>query len=77
MYPEGWLMDPEGDNLIFFEKDPMNPKYEGYIGIWSVTGIGAKQFRYKKRASIAKAIARWSCLANQGWRVVEEVVKAA
>jgi len=77
MYPEGWLIDPEGKSLLFFEKDPMNPQYEGYIGFWLVNGISSKQFRYRKRASKAKALAQWDNLVKQGWRIIEATEQAA
>ena len=70
-------MDPEGKNLLFFEKDPMNPIHEGYIGFWLVTGVNSKEFRYKKRISKAKALAHWTNLAKSGWRVIEERQEAA
>ncbi|WP_320667389.1 DUF1651 domain-containing protein [Prochlorococcus sp. MIT 1307] len=77
MYPEGWLIAPGGRSLLFFEKDPMNPIHEGYIGLWVVDGVGSKQFRYKKRTYAAKALDQWSHLSKLGWRVVEERDQAA
>ena len=60
MFPEGWLMEPEGKCLLFFEKDPMNPIHEGYIESFLVTGVHTKQLSYRKRTSKAKAIERAS-----------------
>jgi len=77
MYPEGCLVAPDEAILIFFEKDPMNPIYEGYIGFWSVTGNSTKQFRYRKRTSKAKALVQWNHLVNQGWRAIEKTIQAA
>ena len=77
MYPEGWLMDPEGKSLLYFEKDPMNPMYEGYVGSWLISGDGFKQFRYRKRISKAQALAQWTHLSNQGWSLVRENEQAA
>ncbi len=77
MYPEGWLMSPEGTSLLFFEKDPMNPLHEGFVGFWLVTGVNSKQFSYRKRTSKAKALAQWNHLAMQGWTVVAERDQAA
>ncbi len=77
MYPEGWLMDPEGKSLLFFEKDPMNPIHEGFIGLWLATGVNSREFRYRKRTSRTKAIAQWKDLAKEGWILVEEGEQAA
>ena len=77
MYPEGWLMDPEGKSLLCFEKDPMNPIHEGYIGFWLATGVNSKEFRYRKRTSKAKALAQWTDLSKEGWRLVQDIEQAA
>ena len=77
MYPEGWLIDPAGKNLLFFEKDPMNPIHEGYIGYWLMTEVNFKQFRYRKRTSKIKAIEQWTHLLELGWRMVDEKEQAA
>ena len=77
MYPEGWLMAPKGKNLLCFEKDPMNPFHEGYIGFWLVTGLNSKEFKYRKRASRAKALAEWTYLVKEGWKVLEKIDQAA
>ncbi len=77
MYPEGYLIDPEGKNLLSFEKDSMNPINEGYIEFWLVTGINSKQFRYRKRTSTAQAIGEWNNLIRQHWRIVKEREQAA
>ncbi len=70
-------MDSEGKQLLSFEKDPMNPMYEGYMAFWFVTGVSSKQFSYRKRTSKAKALAQWNHLVEEGWRVVEEWAQAA
>ena len=77
MYPEGWLMDPKGKSLFYFEKDPMNPIHEGYIELWLVTGIRSKQFRYRKRTSKFKALIQWNNLLKEGWSLTEEIKIAA
>ena len=77
MYPEGWLLDPKGKSLLFFEQDPMNPIHEGYIESWLITSINSKEFRYKKRSSKGKALAKWDQLRKQGWILVEEKKEAA
>ena len=77
MYPEGWLIDFEGENLLFFEQDPMNPAYEGYIEFWLVTGINSKEFKYRRRSSTTNALAQWDRLTKEGWGVIKEKPKAA
>ncbi len=77
MYPEGWLMDPQGRRFFYFEKDPMNPIYEGYIGLWFTTGDSSKEFKFRKRTSKTKALTQWTDLVNQGWIVIEDIEQAA
>ncbi len=77
MYPEGWLIDPEGKRLLLFEKDPMNPMQEGYIGCWSIANNGDKEFRYRKRTSKAHALVIWTDMAKQDWKTVEVGEQAA
>ncbi len=72
MYPEGWLIDPLGKSLLFFEKDPMNPMYEGYIGFWMREADCSKRFRYRKRSSKTKALAQWMRMLNEGWKIIED-----
>ena len=77
MYPEGWLICPEGKNLLFFEQDPMNPINEGYIGFWLITGVNSKEFRYRKRMYKNKALIHWTHLTEGGWKVMEGEEQAA
>ena len=77
MYPEGWLIDPLGKSLLFFEKDPMNPINEGFVEYWSITGVGSKHFKYRKRASQSQALDKWAYLSKRGWRTIEEKDQAA
>ena len=77
MYPEGWLIDSAGKNLLSFEKDPMNPRHEGFIGFWTITGINSKQFRYRKRTSRDKALSLLFNLPNKGWIELSEKENAA
>ncbi len=72
MYPEGWLIDPEGKSLFYFEEDPMNPLHEGYIGLWILDELSSKNFRYRKRISRSKALTKWRKLHKQGWRIIQE-----
>tara|TARA_Y100001968_G_C19436500_1_gene760000 strand:- start:2053 stop:2292 length:240 start_codon:yes stop_codon:yes gene_type:complete len=71
MYPEGWLLDTKGETLLSFEKDSMNPMYEGYIAFWLITGVDSKEFKYRKRTSKDKAISEWNSLIKRGWQVLE------
>ncbi len=36
MYPEGCLINPEGNIIVVFEKDLNNPNYEGFIEFWEI-----------------------------------------
>ena len=40
MYPEGCLINPEGNIIVVFEKDLSNPNYEGFIEFWEIINIG-------------------------------------
>tara|TARA_B100001029_G_C14972409_1_gene401044 strand:+ start:449 stop:682 length:234 start_codon:yes stop_codon:yes gene_type:complete len=77
MFPDGWLMNPKGNILLFFEKDPLNPVNEGYIEFWVITGVSSKQFRYRKRTNYLKAVDQWTHLLNKGWKVLEETEQVA
>ena len=39
MYPQGYLLDPEGKNLLSFKRDSMNPMNEGFLELWSSGGL--------------------------------------
>ena len=77
MYPEGYLIDPEGKKLLSFIRDSMNPVNEGFVELWLVMGNKYKQFKFRKRLSKIKALEQWRFLIKQGWKVIEEQEKAA
>ena len=77
MYPEGWLIDYKRKSLFSFEKDPMNPLNEGYIGFWIIDDANSKQFRYRTRALKSKALRQWMRLQKQGWQLFEVGENAA
>ena len=77
MYPQGYLLDPEGKNLLSFKRDSMNPMNEGFLELWSVSGTTSKQFRFRKRLSKGKARNQWNELMKHGWKVIEEQFEAA
>ena len=77
MYPEGILLNPEGNNILSFKQDPMNPMNEGFIELWLVVNNATKQFRFRKRLSKIKALQQWNYLSEHGWTVLEEQELAA
>tara|TARA_B100000965_G_C19101515_1_gene545071 strand:+ start:119 stop:352 length:234 start_codon:yes stop_codon:yes gene_type:complete len=77
MYPQGYLLDPEGKNLLSFKRDSMNPMNEGFLELWSLRGTTSKQFRFSKRLSKGKALDQWDDLVKHGWKVIEEQSEAA
>ena len=77
MYPEGYLIDPEGKKLLSFKRDSMNPLNEGFVELWLVMGNSSKQFKFRKRLSKIKALKQWNALTNRGWEVREGHEKAA
>ena len=77
MYPQGYLLDPEGKNLLSFKRDSMNPMNEGFLELWGLRGTTSKQFRFSKRLSKGKALDQWDDLVKHGWKVIEEQSEAA
>ena len=51
IFPEGNFINEKNNNLIVFEKDSNNPKYQGFICFWEIKDIDCKQLRFKKRVS--------------------------
>ncbi len=75
MYPEGWLIDPNGRWLLLFHKDPMccgrSPKF--YIYKWNATEIGTpKSLQNCRKVELEPALETWNELIQNGWRKVNE-----
>ena len=77
MYPEVYLIDPEGKTLLSFKRDSMNPLHEGFVELWLIMGDNSKQFKFSKRLSKIKAQEQLNYLEKRGWRFLEDQEEAA
>ena len=73
MYPEGWLIDPNGKFLNHFYKDEMSPKKNstGYLDRWLALEGYPKTIKNQKKVSAKEAISEWIHLTESGWRTTE------
>ena len=73
MYPEGWLIDPEGKFLLLFQKDSksLSKVARGYMDKWNASNGTPTTFRNRKEVSSNEAISIWIKLTENGWRRVE------
>ena len=74
MYPEGWLIDPNGRWLLLFYKDSMCwgtlPKV--YMDKWSSTEAGTPQsLKSSRKVDLGPAVETWNELIQNGWRKVD------
>ncbi len=73
MYPEGWLIDPQGKFLLLFQRDPRALKSlpKGYIDKWNASNGTPTTFKSRREVSASEAVSRWIQLTENGWRRVE------
>ena len=76
MYPEGFLIDPEGTKLFSFKQDSLNPNNEGFIESWRLDAT-SKQFIFRKRLSKSKALKHFDHLYDRGWKSFDPQQQAA
>ena len=73
--PSGWLVDPNGDRMVLFLKDPMsdktNPKF--YIDRWSARSGYRSKFKNRKIVFQDEALRIWNNLFQDGWNKAEAV----
>mgnify|MGYP001257116351 CR=1 FL=1 len=73
--PSGWLIDPMGDRMILFIKDPMSlknsPKF--YIDRWSAINGSRSKFKNRKILIEEDAIRIWNNLIEDGWNKFESL----
>ena len=70
MYPEGCLINPEGNIIVVFEKDLNNPNYEGFIEFWEIINNN-KQLTFKKRTNKKKGVSLRRTFIREGWKLIE------
>ena len=75
MYPEGWLIDPNGRWLLLFHKDPMCwenlPKF--YMDKWSATEVGTpRSLKNRRKVELEPALETWNELIQNGWEQINE-----
>ena len=70
MYPEGCLINPEGNIIVVFEKDLSNPNYEGFIEFWEIIN-NKKQLTFKKRTNKKKGVSLRRTFIREGWKLIE------
>ena len=78
--PSGWLVDPNGDRMVLFIKDPMSQKQSPkfYIDKWSSTNGNRSEFQKRKIVLQEDAVKIWNKLIDDGWNKSEPLkVKAA
>ena len=73
MYPEGWLIDPQGKFLLLFQKDPASSKQppSGFLDKWNATNGSPTTLKNRKELTSFEAISKWIDLTENGWRRVE------
>tara|TARA_B100000700_G_scaffold295340_1_gene358170 strand:+ start:933 stop:1178 length:246 start_codon:yes stop_codon:yes gene_type:complete len=73
MYPEGWLIDPRGKFLLFFQKDSGSQSIpsKGYVDKWNASDGTPTTLKSRKEFSSDEAISLWIQLTEDGWRRVE------
>ncbi len=71
MYPEGWLIDPNGKTLLLFQKGSSTKGANGYIDKWIGVHGSPSKFKSRKQASALEAITKWIDLTENGWRRVD------
>lgn len=73
--PSGWLLDPKGDRMVLFLKDPMSdrnsPKF--YIDKWSAVNGSRSKFKNRKISLQDEAVRIWNNLIEDGWNKVENI----
>jgi len=69
MYPEGCLINPEGNIIVVFEKDFSNPNYEGFIEFWEIINNN-KQLTFKKRTNKKKGVSLRKTFIREGWKII-------
>ena len=75
MYPQGWLIDPNGRWLLFFHKDPIYlgkwPKI--YMDKWSASEMGTPQsLQNRRKVELEPALETWNELIQSGWKQIHE-----
>tara|TARA_Y100001968_G_scaffold333135_1_gene394322 strand:+ start:2807 stop:3046 length:240 start_codon:yes stop_codon:yes gene_type:complete len=71
MYPEGWLISPEGKLLLLFQKDQVSKTAIGSIKKWESNNGSPSLFISSEKASSLEAITKWIELTEKGWRRVD------
>tara|TARA_Y100001968_G_C19342150_1_gene710086 strand:- start:547 stop:792 length:246 start_codon:yes stop_codon:yes gene_type:complete len=73
MFPEGWLIHPEGKFLFLFQKDTksLNGSPKGYLDKWVCIDGTPTTFKNRREVSASDAISKWIQLTEDGWRRVE------
>ena len=71
MYPEGSLINPEGNIIVVFEKDFNNPNHEGFIEFWEISDTKDKKLTFKKRTTKSKGVSLRKIFIKEGWKILE------
>ena len=71
--PSGWLVDPSGDRMVLFIKDPMSCKgsTKFYLDKWSSINGKRSKFKNRKIVLLEEAERIWNNLIQDGWNKVE------
>ena len=80
MYPEGWLIHPEGRFLLLFQKDTgsLERMPKGYMDKWSVSPSGTPlSFIDRRAVPAAEAVSIWIQLTEDGWRRIDRQFREA
>ena len=69
LLPSGWLIEPNGQKMILFIKDPMSHKTlrKFYIDKWSAVNGKRAKFENRKIVLYEEATKIWNNLIETGW----------
>ena len=69
LLPSGWLIEPNGQEMILFIKDPMSHKKltKFYIDKWSAINGKRTKFENRKIVLYEEATTIWNQLVKGGW----------
>ena len=69
LLPSGWLIEPNGQKMILFIKDPMSHKTlrKFYIDKWSAVNGKRTKFENRKIVLYEEATKTWDNLVKNGW----------
>tara|TARA_Y100001968_G_C19430854_1_gene756952 strand:+ start:1205 stop:1450 length:246 start_codon:yes stop_codon:yes gene_type:complete len=73
MYPEGWLIEPDGKFLLLFQRDPTSLKRlpKGYVDKWNCANGSPTTFVKRRELSAVDAVSLWITSTEDGWRRVD------